>query len=84
MTERTLAIVRKMFVADEVAEVARLLDTDCEPVERIHLAVLKLSGGDIYKLIKAIELARVDYRDLFMAAGFGYDAHEHERWAGRF
>jgi hypothetical protein len=32
------------------------------------------------KLIKVIELAQVDRRDLLMAAGFGEDTEAHKHW----
>ena len=32
------------------------------------------------ELQKAIELAKTDWRDLLMSAGFGEDIHAHERW----
>lgn len=50
-------------------------------MERIRFAVLKLSQGNISKLLRAIDEARIDWRDLFMAAGFGYDVNAHETWA---
>jgi len=44
--------------------------------ERWHFAVLKLSGGDLERLQDAIRLAKTDWRDLLVAAGFGLvDAH---------
>jgi hypothetical protein len=49
-------------------------------MERIRFSVLKLSNGDMKKLVDAIELAKVDWRDLFMAAGFGEDPQAHKKW----
>ncbi|MGB5305871.1 MAG: hypothetical protein WBO57_06490 [Gammaproteobacteria bacterium] len=51
-----------------------------EEMDRIRFSVVKLSEGDIRKLENAIELANVDWRDLFMAAGFGYDVEAHNEW----
>ena len=48
--------------------------------ERIRLAALKLSNGDTGKLVDAIVLAQIDYRDLLMAAGFGRPGL-HLEWA---
>jgi hypothetical protein len=39
--------------------------------QRFQFAVLKLSEGKMDKLDEAIELAKVDWRDLLAAAGFG-------------
>ena len=48
--------------------------------ERVQAAVLKLSGGSIDKLVKATDLAKADWRDVLMAAGFGEDPKAHEEW----
>lgn len=48
--------------------------------ERLLLAVLKCSAGELDQLAAACDLARVDYRDLLMAAGFGYDTVAHQHW----
>ena len=50
-------------------------------LERVRFAALKLSQGEIDKLRKAIELAKTDWRDLLMAAGFGKDLNEHKLWS---
>ncbi len=49
-------------------------------LERCRFAVLKLSCGGMAELQKAIDLAKTDWRDLLMSAGFGEDIHAHERW----
>ncbi|MHC5063137.1 MAG: hypothetical protein ACYTG5_04080 [Planctomycetota bacterium] len=41
---------------------------------------MKLSGGDITKLLDALELASIDWRDALVAAGFGDDPMAHEQW----
>jgi hypothetical protein len=48
--------------------------------ERILFAILKLSGGNMAKLEKAISLAKVDWRDLLVASGFADDAQAHYLW----
>jgi hypothetical protein len=53
---------------------------DPNEIERIQLAALKVSEGDAGKFLEAAALARMDWRDLLMAAGFGYDVEEHLRW----
>jgi hypothetical protein len=55
------------------------------PPARVHLAILKLSGGDTSKVVKYVEDARLDYRDVlawaeypryFAQGGFDTDADE--------
>ena len=43
-------------------------------------AALKLSGGDLGELRSAIRLAKADWRDLLVAAGFAEDVGAHKRW----
>ena len=49
-------------------------------LERLRFAALKLSGGNLTALREAVDLANVDWRDLLMAADFGWDATAHLRW----
>ena len=49
-------------------------------MDRFRFAVLKLSGGDLDKFDSAIQLAKTDWRDLLMAAGFGENLTAHESW----
>jgi hypothetical protein len=48
--------------------------------ERLQFAVLKLSEGNLDKLNRAVALAKHDWRDLLMAAGFGEDIKAHLAW----
>ena len=52
-----------------------------ENMERIRFSVLKLSEGKMDVLQQAIDMAKLDWRDLFMNAGFGYDTKAHIHWA---
>jgi hypothetical protein len=49
-------------------------------IERIRFAVLKVSGGDLGTLQRAIDLANQDWRDLLVAAGFEHDPSAHSSW----
>jgi len=49
-------------------------------LERIRFSALKLSGGNIDELKNAIKLAKEDWRDLLVAAGFADDTTAHKRW----
>lgn len=93
LSERTEALLTKIFpdLASR-SEVTELLIKECgnnvpfcdefspEDMERIRFSVLKLCNGDVRKLPDAIELANFDWRDLFMAAGFGDDVDAHKSW----
>lgn len=48
--------------------------------DRIRFAVVKLSKGSLEALEEAIGAAQVDWRDVLLAAGFGYDCHAHLQW----
>ncbi len=93
LSERTIEIVNELFPQEERLEAAELLKIECADnipfcesydefqMERIRFSVLKLSEGNMDKLVEAIELAQTDSRDLFMAAGFGHDPKAHHQWA---
>jgi hypothetical protein len=66
-----------------------ILETECGAnvpswrsagLERLRLAALKLSDGDLSKLQSAVDLAKIDFRDVLMAAGFG-GTNSHHLWA---
>lgn len=92
LSERTIEIVNSLFLAEQRKEVTELLEIECGEnipfcedhdkyqMERIRFSVLKLSEGSIEKLVQAIELAQTDWRDLLVAAGFGYDVEAHNKW----
>jgi hypothetical protein len=48
-------------------------------MERLRFAVLKISEGQIHKLCVAVDLAKSDFRDVLMWAGFG-EVGEDQRW----
>ncbi|MDH3377230.1 MAG: hypothetical protein OEQ39_09740 [Gammaproteobacteria bacterium] len=95
LSDRTIEIVNALFREEQRDEVVELLKIECAEnipfcedhdkfqMERIRFSVLKLSEGGMDELIQAIELAQVDWRDLFMAAGFGHDPEAHNRWASQ-
>jgi hypothetical protein len=57
-----------------------LSQTNTNEMERLRVAALKYSDGDLSQLERAVKLAQRDYRDLLMAAGFGHDVHAHQTW----
>jgi hypothetical protein len=52
---------------------------NAEDVYRLQCAVLKLSDGKVWMLRRAIDLAKIDFRDVLMAADFG-DTSAHMSW----
>ncbi len=63
------SIVQEFFPEDDCAFVLELLDLyGTEPYEkerrRVQLAILRLSKGDLNKLLQLIDYAKRDYRDI--------------------
>jgi hypothetical protein len=82
-----------IFSAADSPEARRLLEEECaenlpllavpatpQSLERIRFATLRLSDGDLEKLRYAVNVAKRDWRDVLVAAGFGHSIREHERW----
>ena len=92
LSPETWERINLLFSAEEREEVATLLDEQCGnnlpflgrlneyELERYRFAALKLSGGSLPQLHRAIKTAQTDWRDLLMVAGFGHDVHAHETW----
>ena len=51
-----------------------------ESLERVRFGVLKLSEGELDRLLDAIQLALTDWRDLLVAADFANDVEAHLAW----
>jgi hypothetical protein len=95
LTEATREKVRELFPPEQQPEVMQLLEIECgnnltflqhktpEGLERFRFAALKLSQGDLQKLRSAIKLAKSDWRDLLVAAGFANSADAHKEWRVR-
>jgi hypothetical protein len=88
-TERRITL---LFVPDERTLVRAIMLEECGnnlpflehasaiELERIRFAALKLSDGKLDKLGRAVALAKRDWRDLLMAAGFAEDVDAHMSW----
>ena len=88
-TQRRLDL---LFAEKDRAEATRLLGEECgtnlpflenldaHRLERFRFAALKMSDGKLPLLRQAVDVAKKDWRDLLVAAGFGSDLHAHERW----
>ena len=93
LSPRTRQLVDTLFDPTQADEAAAWLEDECGNnlpfcqghdelgMERIRFAAIKWSEGDLPRLLKAIDEARMDWRDLLMAAGFGYEVDAHNRWA---
>ena len=93
LSQRTSLLVDSLFDPIDVDEARLWLEEECGnnlpfcgeadefQMERIRFAALKISKGNPHKLLRAIEEARMDWRDLLLVAGFGTDEKAHEAWA---
>ena len=91
LSPETVRRIDAMFPPDSRSEVAELLAHQCGnnlpfleklneiELERFRFAALKLSNGNIGKLKEAIVLAKRDWRDLLVFAGFG-TSDSHKLW----
>ena len=89
---RTMQLVEIVFSQKDVPEASQWLEEECgnnlpscnqqdeHGMERIRFAAIKLSKGNLLKLLNAIDEARMDWRDLLRAADFGYDLNAHQYW----
>jgi len=80
LTEAVSRKVRAIFPEEQQEEAIRLLEKECgrklpfhenaEPqdLDRVRLAVVKLSGGNIDELRSQIEVAKRDWRDVMVPA----------------
>lgn len=93
LTDTTRQLIGKLFNPVDVAPVEYMLVDECgnnlpwcekytpEMMERIRFSVLKEARGDINILTNKINLAKLDWRDSLVNAGFADDIHSHELWA---
>lgn len=72
-----LTAISRVFPAADPAEILAMLDRYGEDIyepglpdarARVHLGILKASGGDRTRLLEMIALAKIDYRDLLCHA----------------
>lgn len=94
LSSRTTSCIERVFADRNARRVAsELLRAECaenvplwddnspEGLDRIRIAALKLSEGNLERLREAVSLAQTDWRDVLVAAGFGNDASAHLHWA---
>ncbi len=92
LSSETIRLIRTLFSENEQQEVIQLIAEQCgnnlpflgkataEELERVRFAALKLSDSSIEKLRKAIQLGKVDWRDLLVSAEFASDLEAHQKW----
>ncbi len=92
LSHRTEQIIEHYITPDARATMRGRLEGECgiealgcpgwtpEEMERIWFAVLKLGMKNDSAFESAITLAKTDWRDLLMAAGFGEDLEAHNKW----
>jgi ABC-type siderophore export system fused ATPase/permease subunit len=92
LSPETVRRMNALFAPHQRDEVSRLLVEECGSnlpfleeydefqLERFRFAALKLSEGNFQKLREAVQLAKIDWRDLLVAAEFADDVKAHDRW----
>lgn len=83
MSPHTQSLLTHIFPpADLPAAMAHLarLPPDCLDSDRIITACLKASQGRLDFLAQAVDLARIDWRDLLVGTGFADDPDAHLHW----
>ena len=92
LSEATWEKIRALFPVEHHEEVATILENECGNnlpflekldkyrLERFRFAALKLSRGSVEELRTAVRLAKTDWRDLLVAAGFADSLDAHTRW----
>jgi len=82
LTPLVIKKVRQLFPPDQQSEAISLLEKECghnlpfsegdsaQDLERVRLAVIKLTGGSLAELQRQIDIARVDWRDVLSAAEY--------------
>jgi hypothetical protein len=76
-------IIQRDFPSGEenfIMEMLNEFGRDNPAVNRVHLAILKLSGGDLDRLREVLEITRQDFRDVIAPAEYpSYSKLNHSR-----
>jgi hypothetical protein len=75
LSQRVTALIQEIFPREEaprIRELVREFHWSLGPAfdDRIHLDILEICGGKAEKVRELVELAKVDWRDLIMAAEY--------------
>jgi len=74
------ALMRKLLLEECGHDLPFSIESDSAAMDRCRFAALRVSGGDWQKLHSAVRLAKTDWRDLLVVAGFANDPQAHTRW----
>ncbi len=92
LSQATIERLCVLFDTKDREAATKLLVEDCaeniplwrpatpEGLECIRFAALKISEGELEKLVDAIAEAQTDWRDVLVRAGFADDVDAHLRW----
>lgn len=84
-----LLIIPKCFPNTENADYVKkelirvggiLIKRDGSFSPRLQSAIIKCADGNIQKFDSYVNLAIIDWRDVLMNAGFGFDINKHNHW----
>lgn len=93
LSSKTRRMIERLFARTDHEAAREVLEHECGSnlpfaetladagIERVQLAVLKLSDGDLTKLRAMAGHAHVDWRDVLLWAGFGESRSAHAEWA---
>jgi hypothetical protein len=82
----TLRRLNILFHVEDRERAKALLYEQCganvhyHEIERLRIAALKYSDGNLPMLESAVKLAQLDWRDLLVATGFANDVEAHRSW----
>jgi hypothetical protein len=92
LTDRTLRLIERIPQPELRERLISRLEAECsreslgcsdwqpEHMERLWFAILKLIGSKSERVDGAFALAKCDWRDLLVAAGFANDTDAHNKW----
>lgn len=72
--------VKNRLLAEASENIPFHENSDSAGMDRIRFAIMKLVAKPNAEEAVIFALAKQDWRDLFVAAGFGYSADEHNQW----
>jgi len=92
LTPRVLRVLDRLFAPEARHQMVTRLEHECSAealgcpdwtppqMERLWFSIVKLVHANPGRIDQTFILARTDWRDLLMAAGFGEELDAHEKW----
>ncbi len=92
LTKKVNKLLELLFEEPLLSKLARRLEIEAAEnipfhnnsksadMDRIRFSILKVIATNVDSEENAFDLAKTDWRDLFVAAGFADDANEHKNW----